>query len=279
LARLLDPTVTFVEACRALAQEGEEGSPVENHAEAISAELPEPRRALDAISTYCLGTIAHLARSPVARRRHGHNPDLLGRLNAVRWETGNTGFLWKMLQVLDEELIVLAPVQKMGWKVKINGVGDNFQLHALIGGHLVGLPEEGKYPGQISTHDQRPAPAPGVPLHPRALATQMNAPCTGREPGFSSQIQLWNWTALHKDGTLPANPIQEHEHFIWNEGVPADILPFEGVRVILLGESTVNRNWNGGRLFPFMEASFEVVETMTPDAARGWLDRIATGKT
>jgi hypothetical protein len=277
LPRLLDPVVAFVEACRQRGKQGEE-SPVRTHMKAVAQAMPEAKRALDAISAYCLGTIAHLARSPAARLRHGRNAELLSKLNVVRWDTGNTGFLWKMLQVLEEELVILGPALKLGWKVKISGIGDNFQLHALIGGHLVGRPEDGKYPGVVSIHSQQPEPGPGVPLPPRAVATQTNAPCTGQEPGFSSRIQLWNWTALQKDGTLPANPISAHEHFIWNEGVPADILPFAGVRIVLLGDSTIHRGWNGGRIFPFMQASFEVVETISADMASDWLGRIAAGQ-
>jgi hypothetical protein len=274
LPRLLDPVIAFVEACRALPTKKDE-SAVQTHVEAVGRKMPEARRALDAISGYCLGTIAHLARCPAARLRHGRNADLLAKLNVVRWDTGNTGFLWKMLQVLDEELVILAPAFKLGWRVRIAGVADNFQLHALIAGHLIGQVDDGKYPGAVGTHDRKEPDAPGVPISPRATATQMNAPCTGREPGFSSSLQLWNWTALHKDATLPANPIGVHEHWIWNEGVPADIAPFAGTRVVLLGPSTIQRNWNGGRIFPFMEGSFKLVETMTPETVADWLRRIA----
>jgi hypothetical protein len=80
---------------------------------------------------------------------------------------------------------------------------------------------------------------------------------------------------LQKDATLPAVPTSAHEHRIWNEGVLADIVPFAGTRIVLLGPTNLHRNWNGGRLFPFMEATFKVVETMTPDTATDWLKRIA----
>jgi hypothetical protein len=274
LPRLLDPVVAFVEECRSLPlKEGE--SALEVHAETVTRKMPEGARALDAVSGYCLGTIAHLARSPAARQRHGQRTDLLAKLNAVRWDTGNTGFLWKMLQVLDEELVILAPAFRIGWRVRITGVPDNFQLHALIAGHLVGQFDDGKYPGVVGTHD-RPAQGPGVPLAPWAIATQMNAPCTGREPGFYSKLQLWNWTALQKDFTLPTDLVAAREHWIWNEGVPADIVPFAGTRIVLLGPSSIERNWNGGRIFAFMEATFRIVEKMTSETAVDWLNRIAT---
>ena len=178
-----------------------------------------------------------------------------------------------MLQVIDEELVVLAPTFRLGWRVRIAGVADNFQLHVLLGGYLVGQVDDGRYPGRVGTHDH-PEPGPGVPLSPRAVATQTIAPCTGREPGFSSDLQLWNWTALQPDATLPADPVAARQHWIWNEGVPADIAPFAGTRLVLLGPSTIQRNWNGGRIFPFLDASFTVVETMTPETAGAWLRRI-----
>lgn len=273
LPRLLDPVVAFVKACQALPRKEDE-SAVDTHAETVAEKMPEARRAFDAISGYCLGTIAHLARSPAARLRHGRRADLLAKLDAVRWDTGNTDFLWKMLKVLDEELVILAPAFKMGWRVRIAGVADNFQLHALIGGHLVGQVDDGKYPGTVGTND-RPEQGPGVPLSSRAIATQTNAPCTGREPGFSSSLQLWNWTGLQNDATLPAVATEAHEHWIWNEGVPADIFPFAGTRIVLLGPTNLHRGWNGGRIFPFMEASFKVVETMTSETALNWLHRLA----
>jgi hypothetical protein len=276
LPRLLDPVVAFVGACRALpVEEGE--SAVAVHADAVTAQMPEARRALDALGGYCLGTIAHLARSSAARRRHGRHADLLAKLDAVRWDTANTGFLWKMLQVVDEELVILAPAHQLGWRVRVDGVADNFHLHALIAGHLVGPLDDRKYPGIVGTHGQ-PDHGPGVPLPPRVTATQLIAPCTNHEPGLSSSLQLWNWTGLQKDGTLPPVATNAHEHWVWNEGVPADILPFAGTRVVLLGPTNLHRNWNGGRIFPFMEATFQVIETMTPETAADWLRRLAAGE-
>jgi hypothetical protein len=275
LPQLVDDAVAFVRACQARqVKEGE--SAVQVHAEEVGVEMPDEALSVQAINWYSLGIIAHLARSAAARQRFGHQPDLLGKLDVIRWETSNTGYLWKMLQVLDDhELVVLSPAHQLGWSVKIGGIGDNFQLHALIGGHLVGALEQGKYPGRIGTHADKPEPGPGVPLSARAIATQTDAPCMGQEPGFTSHLQLWNWTALQKDGTLPANPISAHEHFIWNEGIPADIAPFEGTRIVLLGDTTIQRSWNGGRIFPFMRASFRVDRTLTAEEASGWLTRIA----
>jgi hypothetical protein len=50
-------------------------------------------------------------------------------------------------------------------------------------------------------------------------------------------------------GTPAARPLDElhavlSEDWVWNEGRPADIPPFEGTRVVVAGSETVRRNWN-----------------------------------
>ena len=52
---------------------------------------------------------------------------------------GPAGFLTRMLQVLDdEELLVLSPEPRVGFRVRIRGIGDNFQLHTLLAGSIIG---------------------------------------------------------------------------------------------------------------------------------------------
>jgi hypothetical protein len=62
---------------------------------------------------------------------------------------------------------------------------------------------------------------------------------------------------------------------VWNEGAPADVLPFEGVRVLLLGPPSVTRNWNAVRRFPHMTGELVPERTLTPDEVRDWLARLA----
>jgi hypothetical protein len=70
--------------------------------------------------------------------------------------------------------------------------------------------------------------------------------------------------------------MRQTDHFIWNEGVPADILPFEGTRMVLIGPAPFSRSWNGGRPFHGMRASLEVVEALEPTAVQEWVGRITT---
>ncbi len=55
----------------------------------------------------------------------------------------------KLLQILDnEELIVLHPALRRGYRVRISGIGDNFQLHTLLADALIGDPAQGWLPGE-----------------------------------------------------------------------------------------------------------------------------------
>jgi hypothetical protein len=63
-------------------------------------------------------------------------------------------------------------------------------------------------------------------------------------------------------------------HWIWNEGVPADIPPFEGERVVLLGPPPYPRSWTAGRRFPSMVGDLRVEHVLTRGEVRDLLGRI-----
>jgi hypothetical protein len=96
----------------------------------------------------------------------------------------------------------------------------------------------------------------------------------GNFPPAVGAFNLWNWQGLLPDGSLPTG-LNGKEHWIWNEGVPADVAPFEGQRVVLLGPSPYARTWNAGRFFPAMKGELEVLEILAPAQVQDWLSRIA----
>ena len=170
-------------------------------------------------------------------------------------------FLVEMLRVLDDEdLLVLYPATGLGWKVRVRGISDNFQLHTLLADALIGDPEKGLLPGR------RP--------DPRIAAAARDQPVDPAVELAEGAFNLLGWQALRPDGTLPAGQ-DGSESWVWNEGVPAEIDKFEGVRVLLLGPPPYVRTWNAGRRFEDMPADLHVVETLTPAAANSWLGRIA----
>jgi hypothetical protein len=287
LARLpgaLQAARQFVTACvnatRVLGREGENDDPstvVDRYGRQVARQMPAEAAAWQAIEPLCLGAVAHLSRLSDHRQRLRADGSLLPLADALSEVSGPANFLTKMLQVLDdEELVVLAPELGRGWRVQIGGIGDNFQLHTLLAGAIVGPAEDGLCPGPVGVlSDEDEGEEPGRPLSPRAVGAARDLPVSADEPGVWSFLQLWNWTALQPDGRLPDDVMRQTDHFIWNEGVPADVAAFEGTRVVLVGPAPFSRSWNGGRIFHGMRARLDVVETLNPAAVQSWLDRLA----
>jgi len=286
LQRLLDvlPVAgNFLQACLQAAQ-----------AQGVDIEAEDPRQIVEAFATsvgpwvegaaafdsldgLILSTIAHLSRSADLRRLAHTTPGLLEAAANLHPKLDLAHWLVQMLHVLDEEpLIVLAPQQRLGWQVQISGVGDNFQLHTLLLGTLIGPQEQGLYPGEVEPTVTGEPAAPGRPFHPRIVGIAGQLPSSDQEPTITSYVQLYNWPALRADGSLPSDSLSVSQWFIWNEGIPADILPFEGMRVVLLGPAPYSRSWRAGRLFPGMYGELLLLQTLPQPMVESWLQQLAS---
>jgi hypothetical protein len=286
LPEVLSGATTFVDACADAAasagrdleaEEVDEDTLVEEYGADVAGDLPEAEGAWQSAPGLCLGVIGMLSRSPAGRARARADAALLEAAGDVGRLVGPAAFLVKMLQVLDdEELVVLDPGGKRGWRTVFSGVADNFQLHTLLAAALVGPADEGLLPGPVGSSLDETEAVPGRRLDPRIAGIARDLPCPPHnQPTVSSHLNLWTWRGLQADGTLPVNALGASDHWVWNEGVPADIPPFEGKRVVLLGTAPFSRSWNAGRVFDGMTADFRVVETLTPEASAAWLGRIA----
>jgi hypothetical protein len=212
-----------------------------------------------------MGLIAHLSRSKALRRAAQARPELLeGTLRCDQISGSHRSFLDTMLQVLDDEsLFVLHVAQRKGFEARISGIADNFQLHTLLAGAVIGSPAEGLVAGEVPS--------------PRAVAECRDATSgeQGGEP-VTGAFNLCNWTALRPDGSLPEGQGQDaSSHWIWNEGCPAEIVPFEGRRIVLLGTPPYSRHWSAGRQFPGMIGELTVERVLSAAVVDGWLNRLA----
>ena len=279
LPALLDAGNRFVSTClEGAAEDADAGERMKQRGPEMAPSMPAEARAYQASASFCLGVIAMLSRSIEARRRYCANAALIEKAWQLGRAVGPAGFLRKMLQVLDDEtLVVLEPELQRGWKVKVRGIADNFQLHTLLAGALVGPANEGWIPGVVGVMQERDAepPIPGRPLNRRAVGLARNLPCTPRDLTVYSHVQLWNWEALQADGTLPDNPVTTSDHVIWNEGVPADITLFEGARLVLVGACPFSRSWNSGRIFHGMHGDLSIEETLDHDTVSALVHRLA----
>lgn len=207
-----------------------------------------------------MGAIAHLCKSKRLRAAARGRPDILHLSRDIDRATGQKSFLTDILRVLDDErLVVLHPGEGKGAEVRVSGLADNFQLHTLLADALIGDPGAGKLAGT------RPDPA--------TVAAAGSGPPPKTAPTTAGTWNLWNWPALEPGGTLPPG-MSGGMWTVWNEGTPADILPFDGVRVVLLGPAPYARAWSAVRRFPRMAGEVAVEKALTPEEVRGWLARL-----
>jgi hypothetical protein len=249
-----------------IADEGWEGL-VQRYGPAIFREAPEAVLGHMSEEVFRLGVIAHLSRSKPLRAAARACPELAEQTHKADAAANQSGsFLATMLRVLDDEpLVVIHVPDRTGFAVRIGGLADNFQLHVLLAGALIGRRSAGRLPGE--------------PPDPRAVAECRDAPVNPRGgTPVTGAFNLWNRTGLRPDGTLPdasGGGYDVNSEWVWNEGCPADIRPFEGTRVVLLGPPPYARHWRAGRQFDGMVGELTVERALAADEVTGWLARIA----
>ena len=88
---------------------------------------------------------------------------------------------------------------------------------------------------------------------------------------------LYNWQGLSTDGILNEDA-EGRGSWIWNEGCPADIEKFDGVRTVLLGKPAYTRTWSTTRDFGGLMASLVVERTLTEVEVDERLRRISSAE-
>jgi hypothetical protein len=211
-----------------------------------------------------LGLIAHHSRSKRLRQAARSRPEYLEKtLRLDEAACSYRSFLATMLQVLDNELLLVLHVElKKGFDVRISGISDNFQLHTLLEGAIIGPPAQGW--------------VEGVAPSARAVAECRDASVDQRGgDNVTGAFNLWNWTGLQSDGALPEGHKKDvSAQWIWNEGCPAEIIPFQGRRIVLLGPPPYQRHWRAGRQFHGMPGELAVERTLDVATVCEWLDRL-----
>jgi hypothetical protein len=224
--------------------------------------LPQAHAALR--NSY-LPVVAALSRDREFLREAQQNGPLLSLVADL-----NIIFVNVLLRLLmDETILVLHPDTAKGFLVFIDGITDNFQLHTLLADALI---TEG---GLL----WREGPAWGIPgkrPSARVAATMRGDGPRSIAESSTGSWNLYHWTALDASGCLPSK--MEAEHWIWNEGVPADIRPFENRRIILLGPPSYPRGWNTARAIPSLKPTLEVRQVLEEQAVRDWLQRLVAAR-
>lgn len=210
-------------------------------AQPLRDRLPREAAAWDSLKSRALLAIACLSHSPKLRLlTQKTRGDLIEAMASLEDDIEPLLFLRQIMRVLpDQTMLIIHPEQRRGLRVLVTEVTTNMELMVLLHDAVIGDPKKGFIDGR------RP--------NKKALAV-LKDPDHGPASAEVSLPFFWSsWRALRPDGTLPDANDQRPTNWVWFEGVPFEILPFEGERVILLTKPIMPRTMR-------VEASFEALE-------------------
>jgi hypothetical protein len=262
LEEIVEGAAEYYAAC-VKANAFDEGADAEMIKQTVAEQMPLQAFQWAALEQMYIAPIALLSRSKTLRQRTLSRQQLKEHIRQMSHDNAGANWLNQMLLVLDDEmLLVLHPEQKKGYRVRIEGIASNFDLHTLLAAALIGDLSEGWLEGK--------APDPDV-----VEALQGRAPAEA--PQMTGVFNLVNYTGLQKDLTVSKELDADgrwRSNWIWNEGTPADIIPFEGLRVILLTDPPYTRVWNAQRIFDGMIGRLYVDEILSQEQVQAWLRRL-----
>ncbi len=222
--------------------------------EELSRSQPLARDAWNQLGALWPACVAVYSRDVAARvRARAFLPvlePLANRHEGAHW-------LQKLLPVLDQEpLLVIDPEKQVGITARMSGVSDNFQLHTL----LMDVFPRGWIEG-------------------RRVSQQAVDVATGVGPQQTAETITGRWNlyqppALSATGKLPSVKDDSSAHWVWGEGIPADIAIVQGHRVVLLGPPSYARTWPSVRLFSGLRASLDEVIVLDKAGVREWIRRL-----
>lgn len=207
----------------------------------LASKLPREHAAWESLRSRALLAVACISHAPKLRARiQKSRPDLCEAVSPLAEAVEELLFLSQIMQVLpDQTMLAIHPGQRRGFRVEVREIATNLELFVLLAAAIVGDPKKGLLEGR------RPS-AKAI----AALIDPDHAP--KKPPEVRLPWHLSSWTALRPDGTLPDPNDQRSKNWIWFEGVPHDLVPFEGERVLLFQKPLMPRTLE-------VEASFETL--------------------
>jgi hypothetical protein len=245
----------FHDACACeIPAESSEDDPFVEAAQRLGPQLPRESAAWKMLDQLFPPAVAVLSSSATARKSGG---ELVRALTPIREQSRGAFWITKLLTVLDDEpFLAIEPAHGRGIVGRMTGISENFQLNVLL---------MDVFPGQSN----------------RRVSKKAAAIARGEGPQQSDEILegCWNlsaWTIVRADGSVPdPKDTSASKHWIWNEGIPADIPVFEGYRVILLLPATYERSWKSQRDFSRLAADLTIERELTGAEVKQWIARMS----
>jgi hypothetical protein len=89
-------------------------------------------------------------------------------------------------------------------------------------------------------------------------------------------LELYTWRSLFSGSLDEGVP---SDFWIWGEGIPHDIEPFEDLRIIVLGPPAYGRIWTAGPRFSDLPAGILIEKILDEAEVNHWMETLKTGST
>jgi len=203
----------------------------------IQAVLEDDRSgamALAYLKQWTLPTVAAVSRSAGLRARVSEHRELLELTSKLRYSTA--GWLYDLFRTeRDSEWVVLCPVEKRGFLLRVDGASSNFNLNEIVSDVLI---SQG---------------IPGTANPPEVIAYLRGDIEKPRVSSVVGSFNFYDYRAVSAD-VADASAV-DTAYWVWNEGSTSDIPTLQGTKVLIVGPPAYQRSWNLGRQFSALPVS------------------------
>ena len=162
--------------------------------------------------------------------------------------------------LFDEPVVIIDIDKKIGFKGKISGVVDNYQLQHL----LMDLPLLNDGGVSISEEDLEVINGEGEQKTENSIECKWNM--------YNLELcEQSNWQRIVNNTENPSQSVDFRNTWIWGEGTPSDISIHDGYRVLLLGAPSYSRSSTIQRTFKNLKANIEIEEELSSEEIDNWL--------
>lgn len=221
--------------------------------------------------------MAMLCRDVEARKRARGRIDLIQRAEAARSDNPYAYYLAEVLGMVDDEQVLVLDVpRRLGFRVHLTALRNNFHFFTLLQDALLSHPTANDWPGP------RPRPLVVALARSERMLPDISPNEWAADPHGENDTALWTyctWPALKADETLQTME-ESKPHlppWVWGEGKPTDILLVAGERVVLLGPLEMPRSWSLGffpPLHPALRSAVRVEAMLNAAEYADWMRKI-----
>lgn len=222
---------------------------------------PDAAKAATGLRYLLLSTMTVICRRAEFRQALRANAEIADGVAALREGHAEASFVARVLDLTDGlELIVIAPNEQKGWRVRLEAVASCAHLFTLLQAALVDA-------GHLA----------GAPTDPEVIAVARGEVMPDRLLTDHARLHFSPWYSLAPDGSFDASGL-DGLIAMGVEAHPAGIPRLDDVPVLLVGPTVfASREWDSNFFANIHEAirsRAEIVEVLPREQVAAWLDRI-----